>query len=76
MKAYIPNPKTLEEHLSNCQFQLDNVKGWVMAAHEDGRDSLGAAEAKAMCLRLAAESLECAVAAERKARPAQLQEVA
>ncbi len=70
MNSYIKNPSTPEDHLSNCQFQLDNVKGWLEMAR-DKRDEGGAADLvanahiKAKCL---AESAQLLVVALEEAR--------
>jgi hypothetical protein len=64
MSDYFPNPVTLEQHLSNCQFQLDNVRGWVMA-QRDGKTDLLPAEMKAECLAESASAVFAAVQAER-----------
>ena len=61
---YIPNARTPEEHLSNCQFQLRNVDGWLhfssTAAHRDN------AHTKAKCLLCEVELLVAAFEAEAR----------
>ena len=63
MSSFNPNAKTPVELMNNCQFQLDNVKGWLLAMAdfptEDG--PVISAEMKAECLVNAAESLNLAL---------------
>lgn len=68
MSAYNPNAKTPAEHLENCQFQLDNVKGWLLAVadHPDESGPLIAADMKAECLVEAAALLKASLEAERR----------
>lgn len=51
--GYISNPRTLEEHLHNCRFQLENIEGWLaLGANHPGKASAGveSAAVKANCL--------------------------
>lgn len=51
-----PVAKTPQEHASNCEFQLLNVKGWLIAM-ADGHDAKVAARVKAECLLESAKKL-------------------
>lgn len=66
--SYIKNPLTPEDHLSNCQFQIDNVKGWMMMVREEGGAGSTAAKIKAECLVEAAQLLVKSIQAERGER--------
>jgi len=59
MSAFNSNAKTPEEHLANCQFQLDNVKGWLAVGQRE------CAAAKARCLFESADALVSALAVEK-----------
>jgi hypothetical protein len=57
MSQNIKNPRRPAEHLSNCQFHLDNVKGWIRSGPEASHDQLFVAKMKAESLVEAAQWL-------------------
>lgn len=69
-RGYIQQPMTLEDFVHNSQFQLDNVKGYLMMDADGLPSSLNAARLKAGCLIQAAYQLEKALIAEFNQREA------
>ncbi|HTB86003.1 MAG TPA: hypothetical protein VK742_20325 [Candidatus Sulfotelmatobacter sp.] len=55
---YIQKPVTLEDFVSNVQFQLDNVKGYLEWAKTNADAGLGNANCKAGCVCDAAGALK------------------
>lgn len=60
-RGFIQQPKTLDDFVHNCQFQLDNVKGYLLMDADGLPSSLNAARMKSTCLIQAAGALESAL---------------
>lgn len=69
-RGYIQQPKTLEDYAHNCQFQLDNVKGYLLMDADGLPSSLNAARIKSNCLIEDAYKLNRALVAEFEHREA------
>ena len=50
LRGYVPKPESLEDFVHNVQFQLDNVKGWLMADQDGLPHGIESAKAKAACV--------------------------